>query len=100
MKKSSIAVLGLASLFAEPALAAEDGQRGLVLSLSCASCHGTMGKSPGAIPSLFGRSEKFLAAQLVEFKNGSRKGTVMNRIARGYSEPELEAIAKYLSSVK
>jgi len=34
------------------------------------------------------------------FKSGERKGTVMNRIARGYTDEEIELMAKHLSSAK
>ena len=30
--------------------------KGMVLALSCASCHGTNGASPGSIPRIQGRS--------------------------------------------
>jgi sulfide dehydrogenase cytochrome subunit len=32
------------------------------------------------------------------FRSGERKATVMNRIARGYSDPQLEAMAAYFSA--
>ena len=34
--------------------------RGTLLSMSCAACHGTDGKSPGAMPSLYGKSSKYI----------------------------------------
>lgn len=100
MRKFSTALLVSATVLATPALAADETERGMLLSLSCAACHGTMGKSPGAIPPLAGRAEGYLSATLIDFKSGRQEGTVMNRIARGYSEAELKAIAKFLSSVK
>ena len=95
-----IALVVLLQPLAAPIAADMTSDRGLVLSLSCASCHGTNGKSPGSMPMLHGRSYDYLKSQLFAFKDSSRKGSVMNRIARGYSAAELNAIASYISSLK
>ncbi len=58
---------------------------GAMLSNSCAACHGTDGNSPGAIPSIKGKSESFIAQSLTEFRDGKRPSTVMGRHAKGYS---------------
>jgi len=57
---------------------------GMMLSNSCAACHGTHGKSPGAIPSINGKSADFIFQTLKEFQTGDRPSTVMGRQARGY----------------
>ena len=64
---------------------------------SCASCHGTNGRSAGDVPSIAGRSKGDLLAILKEFKAGKRKATIMHQYARGYSDAELERIADYFS---
>ena len=65
---------------------------------SCASCHGTNGRSAGDVPSLAGRSKGDLLTLLREFKEGKRKtATVMHQYAVGYSDAELERIAEYFS---
>ena len=71
--------------------------RGVMLSNSCAACHGTDGKSPGAIPSINGKSSQFLVAALRDFRDGKRPATVMGRHATGYSDEEIQAIADYFS---
>ena len=68
-----------------------------MLANSCASCHGTLGKSPGAIPAINGKSAKFIAQSLRDFKNGSRESTVMGRHASGYNEDEIQLIAEFFS---
>jgi len=70
---------------------------GMMLSNSCAACHGTLGKSPGAIPSINGKSANFIFQALKEFQNGTRPSTVMGRHAKGYSEQELQLIADFFS---
>ena len=65
---------------------------------NCFSCHGTDGRSPGAIPSLTGMNSQQALLVLKEFKSGARPATVMARHAKGYTDAELEAMANYLGS--
>ena len=71
--------------------------RAEMLSLSCAACHGPDGKSPGAIPSINGKSAKFIARALHEFQQGKRPATVIGRNANGYSDEEIQLIADFFS---
>jgi cytochrome c553 len=65
---------------------------------SCASCHGTDGRTSNAVPALAGRSKADLLAILKEFKGGQRKtATIMHQYAVGYSDQQLERIAEYFS---
>jgi sulfide dehydrogenase cytochrome subunit len=75
-------------LLASPAAAAPPG------ASSCSGCHGAPG---GAVPSLAGHSAEDIAASLKAFRTGARPATVMNRIAKGFSEEESRAIAEYLA---
>ncbi|MGQ0678017.1 MAG: c-type cytochrome [Rhodospirillales bacterium] len=70
------------------------------LALTCAACHGTDGKSPGSIPTIDGRSVKEMKEALVGFKNGTRAATVMNRLAKGYTDQEIDELAEYFSKIK
>ena len=72
--------------------------RGVMLSNSCAACHGTDGKSPGAIPRINGKSSQYISQTLHEFRDGKRPATVMGRHATGYSDEEIELSADYFSS--
>ncbi len=71
-----------------------------MLSLSCASCHGTNGKSEEIMPSIAGLSKASMYQTLLDFKNGKRTGTMMQKHAKGFSDEELEQIAYYFSSIK
>ena len=73
-----------------------------VLAGACANCHGTDGRSPGGMPSLAGRPESALKAQLLAFKSSTPPSgtTVMNRLAKGYTDEELAALAKHFSQIK
>ncbi len=80
------------------AASAGDAVRGAVLAAPCASCHGTDGHSPGEIPSIAGMTPEDLSRAMLDFRSGARPATVMNRIARGYDEPEIAAIVAYFAT--
>lgn len=63
---------------------------------SCSGCHGP-GASAGAVPPLRGRKAQEIAAAMAEFRSGGRPATVMDRIAKGFSEEETRAIAGWLA---
>jgi cytochrome subunit of sulfide dehydrogenase len=84
---------GLSGPVPEPAVA--------MLAGSCANCHGTDGRSPAQMPTLAGASYATMKAQLEAFKAGSNPtATVMTRLTKGYSDAEIEALAKHFSSIK
>ncbi len=70
------------------------------LAFPCMACHGPAGKSQGDIPSLNGRSFGYLKSNLLAFKQRQRHGVIMNRIARGYSDEQIEVLARYFSALK
>lgn len=72
----------------------------LALALACAGCHGTGVGSPGAAPKLAGMDRARFIAAMREFQSGSRPATVMNRIAKGYNEEELAAMAAFFHHVQ
>ena len=74
--------------------------QGAMLSNSCAACHGTDGKSPGAIPSIHGKSAEFISTALTGFRSGERASTVMGRHTRGYSDEEIRLIAEHFATLK
>ena len=69
--------------------------RGAMLANSCAGCHGTDGHSPGAIPSIRGKSTAFIETAMKQFRSGERHGTVMDRHATGYTDEEIRLIAEF-----
>jgi sulfide dehydrogenase cytochrome subunit len=67
------------------------------LSAPCAGCHGTAGASAGQAPVIGGLSKTYLKASMVNYKNDSRYSTVMSRVAKGYSDEQIDAIADYFA---
>ncbi|MCM8854563.1 MAG: c-type cytochrome [Candidatus Thiodiazotropha sp.] len=69
-----------------------------MLANTCAGCHGTNGASAGpATPSIGGISAVYFEEVMAGFKDGSIKSTIMQRIAKGYSEDEIKAMAELFS---
>lgn len=87
-------------LFTGVSSTATEITQGVMLSNSCAACHGTDGKSPGAIPSIHGKSAQFISQALIEFRAGTRPSTVMGRHAKGYTDEEIKLIAEHFASQK
>lgn len=85
-------------LMATMATANADEARAFLLAASCAGCHGTDGNSPGSIPPLQGKSKTFIVTALQEYKTGASQGTVMNRLARGYSDEDIELIGEWFAA--
>jgi len=73
---------------------------GRVLADACTSCHGIDGHSTGAIPSIGGVDKQILLTALKGFETDKTDATIMNRIVRGYTDAELEALADFFSQVK
>jgi cytochrome subunit of sulfide dehydrogenase len=68
------------------------------LADGCTSCHGVGGRSQGYIPSIAGVSKATLLQELKAFRAQTAQATIMNRIARAYTDSELEALADYFSA--
>jgi sulfide dehydrogenase cytochrome subunit len=77
-----------------------DPIRGEMLALSCASCHGTDGKSTTITPYIAGIGKTTLYKTLLDYKYGRLEGTMMPKHAKGFSDEELEQVAYYFSKVK
>jgi cytochrome c553 len=74
---------------------------GKMLGDTCASCHGTRGKSfDEYMPSLAGIDRQQLIKAMHDYRGDRRVSVVMNRIAKGYSDAEIEAVADYFSRIK
>lgn len=91
-----------AGLLSVPAIASADpiSTRGATLAYACAACHGPDGRSQGAIPPLDRLSPEHFREAMHAFRTGGRQGTVMNRIAKGLSDTDIEAVTAYFASVE
>ena len=69
-----------------------------ILAATCSTCHGVDGTGSGNIPAIKDRPALVLENQLKGFKSGQIPSTVMGRLAKGFSDAELEALAKHFGA--
>jgi len=98
MKALRIA-LGFATVVAStvPVLAASVPPPG---AASCSGCHPAGANTTTSISRLYGRDAGEVTAAMAGFRDGSLPATVMNRIAKGFSDDEMRAIAAWLAAQK
>lgn len=94
--KSALLVAGL--LASQATLAG--GASGAMIGRTCNGCHGTDGVSKGAAPSIKGLPASYMETAMKDFRSGKRPSTIMDRVAKGYTDSEIAAMAQYFASVK
>lgn len=67
-------------------------------ALSCAGCHGVGSTGSASVAGIAGRPAEEIVASLRAFRADQKPATIMNRIARGYSDDEIAAIAAWLAA--
>ena len=77
-----------------------DANLGRMLASNCANCHGTNGNSVGGMPGLAGRARAEMLQTLREYRDGKRPATIMQQLAKGYTDAQLDAVSAYLSAQK
>lgn len=103
-RSGMLAVLLIAALplLGSPAAQAMDAQtlRTRALAATCAHCHGTDGQAVEgeALVRLADLPEDYILTQLTAFRTGQRPATIMHQITKGYSQEQLETIARYFGS--
>lgn len=61
---------------------------------ACSGCHAG---ANNAMPSLQGKSASDIDSSMIAFRTGAREATVMDRIAKGFSDSETKAISEWLA---
>ncbi|WP_153787250.1 cytochrome c [Pseudomonas sp. EMN2] len=100
-------VIGGWLILAWPSAYAADGQQVFnqggqnPAAMACLGCHGPDGKGIAAagFPRLAGLSAGYLAKQLRDFRQGSRKQAVMEPLAKALSDAEIDAVSTYLAAL-
>lgn len=100
-RRPSRAALALLLCAAAPALAAQTpavATADALLAATCFSCHGPEGRSAGAMPAIAGKDPAYIAGRMRDWRSDRLHGTVMNRIAKGFTDGEIERLAAYFAS--
>lgn len=98
MKTILLAALALSMMVIATTHAQESSSPGRNLAANCANCHGTNGRSVSGMPSLAGRPRGEVARILREFRDGKRPATIMQQIAKGYTETQIDAVSDFFAA--
>jgi len=89
--------LMLLALSVAPAFAAGEPPPG---AIACSGCHASKSGVDSAVPRLVGRKADDIVTAMTAFKTGQRPATVMDRLAKGFSDAEIRAIAEWYAGQK
>ncbi len=67
---------------------------------ACTGCHPTSTRVTSPVPRLAGQDAAAIVRAMQEFRGGQRIATVMDRLAKGFTEAEVQAIAAWYASQK
>jgi cytochrome c553 len=66
---------------------------------SCSGCHAAR-RADTAVAPLVGRPAADIIAQMQAFKSGQKPATVMDRIAKGFTDAEIQDLANWYAQQK
>lgn len=91
-------LLALLAIFPVVLMAGPSGQ---ALSFTCAGCHGTDGSSVGpSMPAIAGMDPEVFVDAMKAYRNDERNSTIMNRIAKGYTEEQFKEMGWFFAGQK
>lgn len=93
----TLVIGGLVFLTLSVAAEDMDSARAQALVFNCFTCHGPDGSGPGAMKSLRDMTAAEIRDELMAFRRDENDPTIMNRIAKGYTDEEIDLIARYLA---
>src|SRR5262249_7598612 len=64
---------------------------------SCTGCHASSKIADSAIPRIAGRNANDIAKALREYRGGTLQSSVMGRIAKGFDEQQIDALAAWFA---
>ncbi|TAD90857.1 MAG: cytochrome C [Alphaproteobacteria bacterium] len=68
-----------------------------LIAQACRGCHGQAGLGMEGTPAIVGMDPATFQRLWGEFRANQRPATIMNRIARGYSDQEVATLAAYFA---
>lgn len=67
---------------------------------ACTGCHAASAKIDTPVPRIAGTNAGAIVKAMQEFRSGQRPATVMDRIAKGFDDEEVRAIASWYAAQK
>ena len=97
MKAVSFGLLAFALTLSSSASPAADAPPG---ATACSGCHALNAAAETPVPKIHGRPAIDTIAAKEQFRSGAKPSTVMDRIAKGFTDDETRAIAARLAAQK
>ncbi|MCM8856179.1 MAG: cytochrome c4 [Candidatus Thiodiazotropha sp.] len=98
-RKTVFAILSLLAL--APIITQAAGPTAAALAFTCAGCHGTDGSSVGpSSPSIAQMDPEVFIDAMQAYKGDQSHSTIMNRIAKGYSDEQIKGMAWFFAKQK
>jgi cytochrome c553 len=94
MGRTLAAAIGLISIAAAVAASAEPPAG----AASCSGCHPASPRVATPVPRLVGLDRAAMIRAMQDFRTGKRPATVMDRIAKGFTDEEIQAIAAWYAT--
>jgi len=94
MRRGLAAAIGVAAIAAAGVARAEPPAG----AASCTGCHPASTRVTSPVPRLHGLDRAAIVRAMQEFRAGTRAGTVMDRIAKGFTDEEIQAIAAWYAT--
>ncbi|MEA3404858.1 MAG: cytochrome C [Pseudomonadota bacterium] len=92
-------LIGFFALFATHLAHAEAQNpisKGQAMAWQCAPCHGTNGQEfLESMPPLAGMPKEQFVNAMLAFREGTRPAIIMDRVARGFNDSEIEEMGKW-----
>jgi len=99
--QKTVCALFLAMAMGPSTGALADSPTGQALAFTCAGCHGTDGSSVGpSSPSIAGMDPEVFIDAMQGYQLDERNSTIMNRIAKGYTDEQIKAMAWFFAKQK
>jgi sulfide dehydrogenase cytochrome subunit len=94
VRRTLAAAIGAASIAAAVVASAEPPAG----AAGCSGCHPASTRVTSPVARLAGLDRDAIVRAMQDFRSGARAGTVMDRIARGFTDAEIQAIAAWYAT--
>ncbi|HEU4367040.1 MAG TPA: cytochrome C [Methylomirabilota bacterium] len=94
MRRTLAAAIGATSIAAAVVASAEPPAG----AAACSGCHPASTRVTTPVVRLAGRDRAEIVKAMQEFRSGMRASTVMDRIAKGFTDQEIQAIAAWYAA--
>ena len=95
--RSMFIVAAAWAVLPQPVLADDVTARSI--AATCAACHGTTGHSvTQTVGALAGRQKDDIVDLMRAFKTGKKPSTIMQQIAKGYTDEQIDLVAGYFAA--